>query len=288
MDVGFVGVGAMGAAMAGHAAKAGHAVLAYDTDSTMLATAAVGDVAAADTLGDIATRCEVVIVVVSTDDQSRSVVSALLDAGPKAGQAIVVAATNHPATMITLNADCAAQGIGFVDAPVCYGLKGAIDGDLVSLCGGTSENIAKITPVLMSYSRSVEHMGPVGTGQLGKSCNNMMHWAACVANYETLSLAKACGIDAQVMRETLLKCPARNTTLERWDSTRFTWHEKDMDVVLDLSQQAGLTLPLFGAVDQLVKRLGPEQVKALLYGDEADYLGQKIKGRPISDVVSSG
>jgi len=90
--------------------------------------------------------------------------------------------------------------------------------------------------VLSAYSRSVEHLGPSGSGQLGKTCNNMMHWAACVANYEVLALAKSCGIDAQAMRETLLKCPARNTTLERWDTSRFTWHQKDMDVALDLSQ----------------------------------------------------
>ncbi len=153
-----------------------------------------------------------------------------------------------------------------MDAPVCYGLQGAKQGELISLCGGDGRGWSSaIRPVLMAYSRSVEHMGPVGAGQLAKTCNNMMHWAACVANYETLALAKACGIDAQAMRETLLKCPARNTTLERWDTTRFTWHEKDMDVALELGQQAGLALPLFGAVDQLVKRLGPDRVRELLH-----------------------
>jgi 3-hydroxyisobutyrate dehydrogenase-like beta-hydroxyacid dehydrogenase len=190
MDVGFVGVGAMGAAMAGHAARAGHTVLAYDMDAEMLATAAVGGVTAA-ALDDIASQSEVVVVVVSTDDQSRNVVRSLLQANPRKGLVIAIAATNHPATMIALNEDCAAHKVGFVDSPVCYGLKGAIDGDLVSLCGGTAEHVAQISPVLLTFSRSVEHMGPVGTGQLGKSCNNMMHWAACVANYETLSLAKA-------------------------------------------------------------------------------------------------
>ncbi len=135
---------------------------------------------------------------------------------------------------------CADKGVGFVDAPVCYGLQGAIHGNLISLCGGSDADIAKVTPVLIGLQPvSVEHLGPHGTGQLGKTCNNMMHWAACVANYEVLALAKSCGIDAQAMRETLLKCPARNTTLERWDTTKFTWHEKDMDVALDLSQQAG-------------------------------------------------
>ena len=287
MDVGFVGVGAMGAAMAGHCAAAGFSVLAFDTDAGALAAATRGDVRAAAGLDGIARASDVVNVIVSTDDQSRAVVRGLLGAGPKAGQTIVVAATNHPGTMIELAAECAEAGVGFVDAPVCYGLKGAIDGDLVSLCGGSEADVARIRPVLMAYSRSVEHIGPVGCGQLGKTCNNMMHWAACVASYEVLSLAKSCGIDAQAMRETLLKCPARNTTLERWDSTRFTWHEKDMDVALDLSQRAGLALPLFGAVDQLVKRLGPDRVKALLHGAEAEYLGQPVRPRPLDEIARS-
>jgi len=285
MDVGFIGVGAMGAAMANHCAEAGFAVRAFDTDAEALSAATSGAIEAAQDLTMIAVACDVVIIVVSTDDQTRRVVRRLLEAGPKAGQILVVAATTHPRTMIELFAECIDAGCGLIDAPVCYGLKGAIDGDLVSLCGGSAKDIAKVTPVLMTYSRSVEHLGPSGSGQLGKACNNMMHWAACVANFETLSLAKACGIDAQNMRETLLKCPARNTTLERWDTTRFTWHEKDLDVVLDLSQSVGLSLPLFGMVDQLVKRLGPDKVKDLLYGAEAEYLGQQVKGRPLKEIA---
>ncbi|MDU8941763.1 NAD(P)-dependent oxidoreductase [Ovoidimarina sediminis] len=285
MQVGFVGVGAMGAAMAGHCAKAGFDVLAYDTDPDTLFAATSGDVVAATGLAEIAGSADVVICVVSTDDQSRAVVGGLLEAGPKAGQVIVVAATNHPGTMIELAETCRAASVGFVDAPVCYGLQGAKQGNLISLCGGTQEDIDRVRAVLMAYSRSVEHLGPTGCGQLGKACNNMMHWAACVANYETLALAKSCGIDAQAMRETLLKCPARNTTLERWDTSKFTWHEKDMDVVLDLSQQAGVPLPLFGLVDQLVKRIGPDRVRELLHEDSAEYLGLPIPVRPLEEVV---
>jgi 3-hydroxyisobutyrate dehydrogenase-like beta-hydroxyacid dehydrogenase len=287
MKVGFAGVGAMGRAMAGHVAAAGYAVSAYDTDADALTQAATGAVTAAADLGALARTSDVVIVMVANDDQSRSVTHALLDGGIAPGAVIVVAATNHPKTMIELGRACAARGVGFVDAPVCYGLQGAIHGNLISLCGGTAEDIAKVTPVLSAYSRSVEHLGPHGTGQLGKTCNNMMHWAACVANYEVLALAKSCGIDAQAMRETLLKCPARNTTLERWDTTKFTWHEKDMDVAMDLSQQAGLALPLFGMVDQLVKRLGPDRVRELLHEDHAEYLGLPIPVRPLDEVTGS-
>ena len=285
MQVGFVGVGAMGAAMAGHVAAKGHQVLAFDTDRDALAAAAHGGVQSANDLAEISGACEVIILMVASDDQSRSVVEALLGHGMMSGSVIVVAATNHPKTMIALSKICAEAGIGFVDAPVCFGLQGAKHGNLISLCGGTDEGIDKVRPVLDCYSRSVEHLGGPGCGQLGKTCNNMMHWAACVANYEVLALAKSCGIDAQGMRETLLKCPARNTTLERWDTTKFTWHQKDMDVALELSQQAGLSLPLFGAVDQLVKRLGPDQVRQLLHEDDAEYLGLPIQVRPLDEVT---
>ncbi len=285
MEVGFIGLGAMGAAMAKHVMAAGHTVLGFDADAAALKAAEETGVRAAAGLDEIARQAAVVVVVVATDAQSESVVTALLEAEPRQGSTIVVAATNHPRTMIDLHARCAAQGVGFVDAPVCYGLQGAKNGDLISLCGGAGADIAAVTPVLMAYSRSVEHLGPPGSGQLGKTCNNMMHWAACVANYEVLALAKSCGIDAQAMRETLLKCPARNTTLERWDTSRFTWHEKDMDVALSLSQQAGLPLPLFGAVDQLVKRLGPDRVRALLHEETAEYLGLPIVPRSLEEVT---
>jgi len=277
----------MGAAMAGHAVNKGFEVAVFDTDPTAMARAEAVGASAVASVAAVVAAAEVIVIMVARDDQTRAVVGQILAASPDAGTVIVVAATNHPRTMIELAADCRAAGIGFVDAPVCYGLQGALKGELISLCGGNDADIAKVRPLLMSYSRSVEHMGPTGSGQIGKTCNNMMHWAACVANYETLALARSCGIDAQAMRETLLKCPARNTTLERWDTSKFTWHEKDMDVALDIAQTVGLPLPLFGLVDQLVKRLGPDDVKALLHGDGARYLGLPITDGDLAVLMAS-
>ncbi len=119
--------------------------------------------------------------------------------------------------------------------------------------------------------------GPLGAGQVAKACNNLLHWVHCVANFETLLIAKRYGIDAQRMREVLLECPGQNGTLRRWDTTRFTWQEKDMDLTLELAQKAGLVLPLAGQVDQIIKTLSAADVKGLLYGDEANYLGRTIK-----------
>jgi 3-hydroxyisobutyrate dehydrogenase-like beta-hydroxyacid dehydrogenase len=276
MKVGIVGVGEMGAAMAGHLVAKGHEVTAYDVDAARVKAVSSRGAAAANSLEELAGKAELFLAVVSTDEQSRVVTEALAQAARK-GALIVVCATNSPNTMKELASFCEARGQHFIDAPVVYGASGAREGTLLSLCGGKEADVERARPVLMAYSRNVLHVGPVGAGQLAKACNNLLHWVHCVSNYETLALAKRFGVDAQKMREVLLECPAFNLTLKRWDNTRFTWQEKDMDVTMELAQQAGLPLPLAGQVDQLVKLFSAADVKALLYGPECSYLGVTVK-----------
>ena len=275
MQVGIVGVGEMGAAMAGHLAAKGHAVSAYDLDAAKVKSVVVRGATPAINLSELAAKAELVLVVVSTDEQSAEVTEALSQVGCS-GMLIAVVATNSPRTMQDLAKLCETRGKRFIDAPVVYGASGAREGTLLSLCGGTQEDVERARPALMAYSRNVLRVGPVGAGQLAKACNNLLHWVHCVSNFETLLLAKRYGIDAQKMREVLLECPAFNLTLKRWDNTRFTWQEKDMDVTMDLAQAAGLSLPLAGQVDQLVKLLTADDVKALLYGKECTYLGVEV------------
>lgn len=278
MKVSVIGVGAMGAAMAGHLVRAGHEVTGYDVDPGRADAVTKAGAIFAHRLEDAA-AAELFVVMVVSDVQSIEVVEALAGlAAP--GALVAIAATNHPETVRALGDTATARGLRLIDAPVCFGLQGAVDGRLVSLCGGSEADVEFARPVLMGYSREVYHVGPLGAGQLAKACNNMLHWAACCANFEVLLLAKRFGLDAQRLREILLDCPGRNGTLEHWDSTRFTWPEKDMDIVLDMAQSAGLKLPLFGHVDQLVKLLSPDQVHALLYGAETNYLGETIGPLP--------
>ena len=285
MKTGIIGVGAMGVAMTGHLVRAGHDVTAFDVDETRLGEARAAGAATASSLAEIAGAADIFIVMVVSDDQSRAVVDGLCGAAA-AGSLIAIAATNHPDTMKALADKAGGHGLRLIDAPVCFGLQGAKDGELVSLCGGSEEDVDFARPALEAYSRKVYRVGPVGAGQLAKACNNMLHWAACVANFEVLLLAKRHGVDAQRMREILLDCPGHNGTLERWDDTRFTWPEKDMDIALDMAQAGGLRLPLFGQIDQLVKLLGPDQVKNLLYGTETTYLGETIGPLPTDGTKS--
>lgn len=276
MRAAVVGIGEMGLAMAGHIHAKGIAVTGYDVSAERLALGRENGLAVVDGLDALARSADVFVIAVATDAQTEEVCGALADRAAD-GAILVATATLSPETVRELAPAVAAKGKRLVDAPVVYGAAGAREGTLLSLCGGEEADIEAVRPVLMCYSRDVVRVGPVGAGQVAKACNNLLHWVHCVANFETLLLAKRYGLDAQRMREVLLDCPGTNGTLRRWDTTRFTWQEKDMDVTMDMAQRLGLVLPLAGQVDQLIKTLKADDVKALLYGEETRYLGRPVR-----------
>ncbi|WP_395448906.1 NAD(P)-dependent oxidoreductase [Aminobacter sp. UC22_36] len=274
MRIAVIGAGDMGLAMGGHIHRGGFEVSAFDISAERLRLASEQGLEAKESLADAARSADIFLLVVATDQQVVDVCEGLSDA---AGATIVVAATISPETMLALKPRLEERGQHLVDAPVVYGASGAREGKLLSLCGGATEDVERVRAALDCYSRDVVHVGPIGAGQIAKSCNNLLHWIHCVANFETLLIAKRYGLDAQRMREILLACPGTNGTLARWDTTRFTWQEKDMDVTMDLAQKAGLMLPLSGQVDQIIKTMKAADVKELLYGTEATYLGRTVR-----------
>jgi 3-hydroxyisobutyrate dehydrogenase-like beta-hydroxyacid dehydrogenase len=273
--IGMIGVGDMGLPMSGHMVSNGFEVLAYDVDAERLSAAAAGGATAAASLAEMSDKADIFVACLRTDDQMEAVAEELVAHG-KPGQLLVVAGTHSLDFMQRLAGILKPKEMRLIDAPVVFGALGAREGNLLSLCGGEEADVERARPVLMSYSRGVEHVGPLGAGQIAKTCNNLLHWIHSVANFEALAIAKRFGVDAQRMREVLLKCPGDNGTLRRWDSTRFTWQEKDMDFVLELAQDGGLVLPLTGQVDQIIKTMTAADVAALLYEPECSYLGRKV------------
>jgi 3-hydroxyisobutyrate dehydrogenase-like beta-hydroxyacid dehydrogenase len=280
--IGVIGVGDMGLPMCGHILTRGFDVIAYDVDPERLGAAAAQGAKAATGLAELAETADIVVACLRTDEQMEAVTEDLVAHG-RPGQLIVVAGTHSLEFMHRLATLVEPAQIRLIDAPVVFGALGAREGNLLSLCGGDAADVERARPVLLSYSRDVEHVGALGAGQLAKTCNNLLHWIHSVANFEALAIAKRYGVDAQRMREVLIKCPADNGTLRRWDSSRFTWQEKDMDFVTTLAQNGGLVLPLTGQVDQLIKTMTADDVAALLYERECTYLGRRITPLARSD-----
>jgi 3-hydroxyisobutyrate dehydrogenase len=92
----------------------------------------------------------------------------------------------------------------------------------------------------------------------------MLLWATMVANFESLTLAKKLGVDVPRLVTALNHGSGANWSLSRWGRSTGKWAEKDMDTALELAQAAKVPVPLGGLVDQLVKGINQEKMKALL------------------------
>jgi 3-hydroxyisobutyrate dehydrogenase len=158
----------------------------------------------------------------------------------------------------------AAKGIGVLDCPVVLGQEAANNGAVTSYVGGAAQSLARAQPVLAAYSGQVLHLGPVGMGQIAKTINNVLLWTCMSANFEALTLAKKLGADIPRLVAALGHGSGANWSLSRWGKGTGKWSEKDMDVALELAQDVKVPMPLGGLVDQLMKQINQEKMKALL------------------------
>jgi 3-hydroxyisobutyrate dehydrogenase-like beta-hydroxyacid dehydrogenase len=262
---GMIGLGAMGMAMARHMAGKGFEVYGYDIDARAAARAKEHGVRICGSPAEVGRDAEVVVVMVATDDQINDVVvkSGLLDSLAP-GAVICIASSCAPETCRELAKLAGPKRIGILDAPVVLGQEACDNGTMTTYVGGDDQSFAKAAPVLATFNRQVMHVGDVGAGQITKSINNMLLWSCMVANFESLTFAKQLGMDVPRLIEALGHGSGANWSLSRWGKSTGKWAEKDMDVALELAQDAKVPMPLAGLVDQLVKHLNQERMKALL------------------------
>jgi 3-hydroxyisobutyrate dehydrogenase-like beta-hydroxyacid dehydrogenase len=255
----------MGYQMARHMVNKGFAVAGYDIAPEAVSRAKAAGVTIVGNPAEVGAQAEVVIVMVATDAQVEDVVlrSGLLDRLAK-GAVICISSSTSPETARELEAACAKRGIGLLDTPVVLGQEAADAGTLTVFCGGDGAAFDKAKPALSAFGANVMHVGPCGTGQLTKTANNMLLWACMVANYEVLSFAKKMGADLPKLIAALEHSSGANWSLARWGRSTGKWAEKDMDVALELAQEAKVPVPLAALVDQLMKGMTQEKMKALL------------------------
>jgi 3-hydroxyisobutyrate dehydrogenase len=262
---GVIGLGAMGLQMARHMAAKGFDVAGYDVLPEANARARQHGIRVYDSVAELGAHAEVVIVMVATDDQVRDVVlqSGLVDR--LASDAVIcVASSVSPNLCRELEAAVARNGIGVLDTPVVLGQEAANNGTLTIYVGGADAAFARAQPVLAAFGREVLHLGASGNGQIAKTINNLLLWACMAANFEALGLAKKLGADIPRLVAALGRGSGANWSLSRWGKSTGKWSEKDMDVALELAQDARTPMPLAGLVDQLMKQIDQDKMKALL------------------------
>ena len=270
--VAFLGLGVMGAPMAAHLARAGHAVCVYNR-TTAKAEAWVREHGGthAATPAAAAAGADFVLACVGNDDDLRAVVLGPQGAfaGMKPGAVFVDHTTASAAVARELHGQAAAAGLAFVDAPVSGGQAGAENGVLTVMCGGDADAFEAMRPVAMAYARAVTRVGASGAGQLAKMVNQ-----TCIAGLvqglsEAIAFGERAGLDMKLVLEVIGKGAAQSWQLDNRGKTmvedRFDfgfavdWMRKDLGLVLDEARRNGARLPVTALVDQFyaeVQRLG--------------------------------
>ena len=192
--VGFVGLGNIGGAMASRLVSWPGGLVVHDVRDEATEPFVAQGAAAAESLADLATRCDVISVVVLTDEQVRSVVAGLLPPA-RPGTVIAIHSTIETGTAEELAASAAAQGVHVLDAPVSGGAIGAAEGTLAAMVGGSREAYELAKPVFSAWASLVVHLGEAGSGTRAKLARNLLTFAGFAAAAEAQRLAEAAGID---------------------------------------------------------------------------------------------
>jgi 3-hydroxyisobutyrate dehydrogenase len=215
-QIGFIGLGNMGAPMATNLLKAGHGLKVYDIVQSQVVKLVD---AGATPCVDAASVVQGVDVLISMLPASAQVESLYLGTtGLMAAIApdclVVDCSTIAPSSARTVAAAATARGIAMLDAPVSGGVGGAVAGSLTFIVGGTEVDLARARPILADMGQNIFHAGGSGAGQAAKICNNMLLAVLMTGTAEALQLGVDNGLDPAVLSEIMRKSSGGNWALE--------------------------------------------------------------------------
>jgi 3-hydroxyisobutyrate dehydrogenase len=190
MEIGFIGLGNMGAPMARNLAAAGHAVTGFDVTAVTVDGVTPAASASAAAAGRAA-----VVTMLPNGAILRSVYAEVVPAGRR-GALFLDCSTVDVDSARAAAAQAEAAGLLAVDAPVSGGTAGAAAGKLTFMAGGTPEAFEKARPLFDIMGARAVHCGPAGAGQAAKICNNMILGISMIGVCESFALARKLGLDA--------------------------------------------------------------------------------------------
>ena len=198
-EIGFIGLGNMGAPMAACLARAGHQVTGFDLSADALDGLAASGGKPATSARAAADGAEVVITMLPAGQHVTAVLTGpdgiLAHAAPDT--LLIDCSTIDVETARTLAQAAGQHGCSMLDAPVSGGTTGATAGTLTFMVGGDPAAVTRARPILASMGRTIVHAGPAGAGQAAKLCNNLLLGITMLGVAEAFALADHLGLSAQ-------------------------------------------------------------------------------------------
>ncbi|MCX7148831.1 MAG: NAD(P)-dependent oxidoreductase [Rhodocyclales bacterium] len=267
MQLGFIGLGAMGRPMAEHLLRAGHELSVWSRRPESAAALIEQGAQWYASPAEVARHAEIVCTNVtgSADVEGLAFGSEGLAAGLAPGSLHVDFSTIAPSAARHIAARYAATGVDFVDAPVSGGSGGAQSATLSIMWGGESALAARLQSVFGVLGKTIVRVGETGAGQVTKACNQMVMVAAIEAAAEAALLATAAGVDFSKVRAAMLHGSAGSRVLDVFGGrmamkdfrrgVEARLHHKDYALLMDEAARIGAPLPVSGAVAQQLNSL---------------------------------
>ncbi|MEO6782865.1 MAG: NAD(P)-dependent oxidoreductase [Bradyrhizobium sp.] len=265
--LGYLGLGMMGFPMSRRLIKAGHDVTVWNRSAAKAVALVEAGAKAAACPRDVASAAGIIFMCLTDAAAVEAVVFGRdgVAETPGAGKLVVDFSSIHPDAARGIAARLqAANGMGWIDAPVSGGTMGAEEGTLAVMAGGDAADIERVRPYVLSMARRLTPMGPTGAGQTAKLCNQVIVGCAMAVLAEATRLAVNAGIDAGRLPEALAGGFADSIPLQLFVPRmvqgihspplgHIATMLKDLDTVVDVARTTSSPVPMSALAAQLFR-----------------------------------
>lgn len=265
--VGFVGLGIMGAPMAANLLKAGFELTVWNRTASKAEALKAAGASVAETPAAVAAASEITVSCVTDSPDVEAVVlgpHGVIEGGTN-GTVHIDCSTISPDVTRHVAVRLRERGVEMLDAPVSGGDVGARAGSLAIMVGGEAATFEHCLPVLQAMGKTIVHVGPSGSGQVVKLCNQVAGGLNLLAMAEAMTLAQRCGVEPAKMLEVVSAGAAGSWMLSnlgpraaRGDFApgfMVELMQKDLRLVLEAAASTKTPLPGTALVSQVLRML---------------------------------
>jgi 3-hydroxyisobutyrate dehydrogenase-like beta-hydroxyacid dehydrogenase len=279
--VAFIGLGAMGSAMARHLLAAGHRLRVYARRAEAMQPFVAQGATACTSPGQAARGAQFVFTNVTATADVEQVLLAANGVIETAATGTIVIDHSTISALATreIAAKLAEKGIEMLDCPVSGGVKGAQAATLSIMVGGKADVLERARPLLEKLGTTITHIGGHGAGQVAKACNQIVQVVNIQGIAEAMLFARANGVDCATVVRALQAGFAGSKMLDLMGpkmagrdfaaGIEARLHQKDFGLIVDMAREAQLAMPAVAIVAQQLNALvgqgwGRQDTSALL------------------------
>jgi putative dehydrogenase len=256
MTVGIVGIGAMGAPIAGHLAKAGHRLVGYDIDPQHAAALTGVGGKLAESPGAVVATADVTLLLLPSPKALEDVVQDIVARAPK-GALVLECGTFQIADKERARDALAASGVSLMDCPLSGTAAQVAEGHVSMFASGERSDYERALPVIQAFTQRSDFVGPFGNGMRMKLVANTLVCTNTAAAAEALAFAQRLGLDISLTHDVLSASPAASSTMLKHRGALMVSGRyepaggalqilvKDAGIIADAAKATGADMPLF-------------------------------------------